>query len=86
VNSGKSKDFNLGHHDMDEISEDRQLVKRVHWLIKLRWLAVVGVIGATFFTTDIFGISLRQNAIYCTAASLALYNLAMLICLKYTAN
>ncbi len=68
---------------MDGISEDRQLVKRVHWLIKLRWLAVVGVVVATLFAYNVFGISLRQDAIYCIVVFLALYNLAMLVSLKY---
>lgn len=68
---------------MDVTSEDRQLAKRVRWLINLRWLAVVGVIGVTFFATDVFGISLRRNAIYCIVVFLASYNLAMLVSLKY---
>ncbi len=71
---------------MHERPEDTQLAKRVGWLIRLRWLAVVGVVLATVFASKVFRVPLRQGPVYCIAAFLALYNLAMLVSLKYIAR
>jgi signal transduction histidine kinase len=68
---------------MRERPEDTQLAKRVGWLIKLRWLAVVGVVLATIFAGNVSGIFVRQGPVYCIAAFLALYNLAMLVLVKH---
>lgn len=60
-----------------------QLENKVNWLIKLRWLAIIGVIVTAFAAHNIFGIPIRQDAIYYIAAFLACYNLAMLAVSKY---
>lgn len=60
-----------------------QLENKVYWLINLRWLAIIGVIAAAFAAHDVFGILIRQDAIYYIAAFLACYNLVMLAIIKY---
>lgn len=60
-----------------------QLQNKVYWLIRLRWLAIIGVIVTAFTAHDVFGILIRQDAIYCIAAFLACYNLIILTIIKY---
>jgi signal transduction histidine kinase len=79
--------MSVGSNDVTEVtSEDTQLFKRIHWLINLRWLAVAGVVLATVFAGNIFRVSIRQRPVYYIATFIALYNLAMLVCLKYFAR
>ena len=68
---------------MEPVSEITTLVKRVHWLIKLRWIAAVCVAGGTFFSSNVLTISLNEGSLYSIAGLLAVYNAAMLGMLKH---
>ncbi len=54
-------------------------VEKEYWLINLRWIAAMGVVGATFFSVKIFGIPLPEPQLYIIAASLFVLNLTYLI-------
>lgn len=51
------------------------LLERIFWLIKLRWIAIIGVILTVFFAKNILGLSLATIPLYILVLFLALYNL-----------
>ena len=54
-------------------------IEKEFWLINLRWIAAMGVAGATFFSVNIFGIPLPEPKLYTIAALLFVLNLTYLI-------
>lgn len=58
------------------------LVRRAYWLIRIRWIAIIGVILATFVASRILHISVNEIALYCVAAVLTVYNSVVLILLN----
>ncbi|MGA1979595.1 MAG: HAMP domain-containing sensor histidine kinase [Sedimentisphaerales bacterium] len=62
--------------------QDTRLVNRAYWLIKLRWIAIAGVVAATFFAHSIMGVSVQDIPLYCVAAVLVLHNIISLLLLK----
>ena len=62
--------------------QSRPLVARARWLIRLRWLAIFGVIAAAVCARRIFGVGIRLDAICYVAAVMILYNYAFLFALK----
>ncbi len=63
--------------------QNSPLVARAYWLIRLRWLAVLGVIAASAIAGRIFDIPVRLREISLVAAALALYNLAFFLAARY---
>lgn len=63
----------------DGTLEEQELLQRINWFIKLRWVAVVGVIFATFFANRFLKISFPAHLVYLTAGMIAFYNLIFLI-------
>jgi len=63
---------------MESTPHIARLVKRARWLIKLRWVAIVGVAAATFFAHSIMGVAVRDVPLYCIAAALVLHNVIAL--------
>jgi signal transduction histidine kinase len=59
-----------------------KLVERIYWLIKLRWIAVVGVSLATFFTANFLNIPIPAVPLYSIAVLLGAYNLLFRIYLN----
>lgn len=59
------------------------LIERSFWLIRLRWIAIVGVISALLLTFGIFKLSLPYIYLYSIAGILALYNLIFYFILKW---
>lgn len=57
----------------------KDLLERNHWLIRLRWIALVGVSATIFFASRVLKLSLALTPLYAIAASLAAYNLILLI-------
>jgi signal transduction histidine kinase len=57
-------------------------IERNWWLIKLRWIAVAGVILTVFLADKILGVSLSVLPLYSTAVVLGAYNLLLFICLN----
>lgn len=54
------------------------LIEQLYWLIKLRWIAVIGVILTIFFAAWGFKLSLALAPLYVIAAILGIYNLIFL--------
>ena len=67
---------------MGPLPQDKRLVRRAFWLIRLRWFAVLGLCITTFVANKILGIGLSAVSIYITAAGLALYNIIALLLLQ----
>ena len=56
-----------------------ELVERLYWLIRLRWVAVAGVFLTVFLTGHVFEFSLADKPLDTTAIVLGVYNLALLV-------
>ncbi|RKY06787.1 MAG: hypothetical protein DRP66_08100 [Planctomycetota bacterium] len=67
---------------MEPLPQNARLVRRAYWLIRIRWIAITGVILATFVASRILHISVNQIALYCVAAVLTVYNSVFLILLN----
>ena len=67
---------------MTPVPENNRLYKRAHWLITLRWIAIVGVVFGTYICNRILGIELHASALYSIAILLAVYNVTMLLLLN----
>lgn len=59
-----------------------RLIERLHWLIKLRWIAVAGVFLTTLAVNHILKFSLAAPPLYAIAVMLGIYNLAFLLLLR----
>jgi len=66
---------------MEPTPQIARLVKRARWLINLRWIAIVGVVVATFFAHTIMGVAVQDVPLYCIAAALVLHNIIALLLL-----
>ena len=64
-----------------EKSLQEGLIERSLWLIRLRWVAVIGVIFTILFVTQIVKLSLPALVLYTIALILGLYNLIFFILL-----
>jgi signal transduction histidine kinase len=71
---------------MESDSQDKGLISRAYWLIRLRWVATVCVGAGTWLCSNIFAIELQNFALYIIAAVLALYNTVMLLLLNHFAK
>ncbi len=58
------------------------LVERIYWLIKLRWIAVVGVFLAVLFSSQILKFFLPILPLYTIAITLTVYNLIFFLLLN----
>ena len=72
--------------DMEPLPRDARLAKRAHWLIRVRWIAIAGVVAATFISYRLMHIPVQEHALYAVAAVLAAYNTVFLILLKRSAR
>ena len=54
-----------------------ELIDRISWLIRLRWLAVVGVVATVELARRIFPVHLALAPIYAVVAAIAAYNLVL---------
>jgi len=59
-----------------------RLIERLHWLIRLRWIAVAGVFLTTLVVNHILKFSLAAASLYTIAIILGAYNLVFLFLLK----
>lgn len=55
---------------------EAELVSSITWLITIRWLAGIGVIGATWFADVFLRVALPTRALYAIGTSILLYNTA----------
>jgi signal transduction histidine kinase len=68
---------------MKPVPENNRLYKRAHWLITLRWIAIVGVVFGTYICNRVLAIELQVSALYSIAILLAGYNVVMLLLLNH---
>jgi signal transduction histidine kinase len=66
------------------MSKYTRIIEGGFWLIRLRWLAVIGILIATTFADSILKISIQRIPIYFIAVVLLSLNLVSLFALKYT--
>lgn len=72
---------------MEPEVQNIRLIQRAYWLIKLRWIAIVCLSIATFFCSNVLSIALKESALYCVVALLAVHNIIVLLLLNhYTKN
>ena len=69
---------------MEQVPQDTRLIERAYWLIKLRWIAIVGLSLATVFASNLLDVSLQVVPLYCIAAVLTLYNTVSWLLLNRT--
>ena len=69
---------------MDPLPQDERLVRRAFWLIRLRWMAVLGLCITTFVADKVLSVELCTTPIYIIAVGLALYNMIALLLLRRT--
>ncbi|PIQ87081.1 MAG: hypothetical protein COV73_03835 [Candidatus Omnitrophica bacterium CG11_big_fil_rev_8_21_14_0_20_43_6] len=60
----------------------KDLIERNYWLIRLRWIAIVGVNVTVLFTSQILKLSLPVFFLYAISACLVIYNLIFCIFLS----
>ncbi|MHC5158052.1 MAG: sensor histidine kinase, partial [Planctomycetota bacterium] len=67
---------------MEPLPQDKRLVRRAFWLIRLRWMAVIGLCITTFVADNVLSVGLYAAPIYIIAGCLALYNTIVRFLLK----
>jgi signal transduction histidine kinase len=67
---------------MQRSVQDNDLRQRTYWLIRLRWLAALAVALGTLVCARALEIPVREMPLYAIAASLLLYNAAILVLLR----
>jgi len=61
---------------MRNIAPQEGLVERAYWLIRLRWIAVAGVVLTVLFVEKVVNVPLESFALYAIAVAIGLYNSA----------
>lgn len=69
---------------MEQLPQDTRLIERAYWLIKLRWIAIVGLSLTTVFASNVLDVSLQVVPLYCIVAVLTLYNTVSWLLLNRT--
>ena len=67
---------------MEPLPQDKRLVQRAFWLIRLRWIAAVGLCVTTIMADKVLSVRLYSAPIYVIAGGLAFYNLIMWLLLR----
>ena len=67
---------------MENLAPQEGLIERIYWLIRLRWIAVAGVIFTVLFAEKIVNIPLQSLTLYAIAAVLGVYNLIFFLYLN----
>ena len=67
---------------MENLAPQEGLIERIYWLIRLRWIAVAGVIFTVLSIEKIANIPLRSLTLYTIAFILGVYNLIFFLYLN----
>ncbi|OHB67530.1 MAG: hypothetical protein A2Y76_03835 [Planctomycetes bacterium RBG_13_60_9] len=68
---------------MESLLKNTNLIQRAYWLIKLRWVAIVTLVVATFIAGRFMGVSLPATVLYAISAALLVYNFVLYDLLRY---
>jgi len=69
----------LGAPLEERLSFHTELIERIDWLLRLRWLAVVGTLGAIFLADFLFPRTVSITPLVSISAAIAFYNLLFLL-------
>jgi signal transduction histidine kinase len=67
---------------MASFKQEDGLIERIYWLIKLRWIAILGVVLTILFAKQVLKVPLNNISLSSIAAFLAIYNLIFIFYLK----
>ncbi len=62
---------------MENLLKSNSLIGRAHWLIRLRWVAIVTLAAATLVADRVMRISLPASSLYAISGLLLVYNLIL---------
>ena len=68
---------------MENLLKSTSLIGRAYWLIRLRWVAIVTLVTATFVAGNVMVVSLPASALYLISGLLLVYNLILYELLRY---
>ena len=68
---------------MQTTLKEARLIRRVHWLIRLRWIAIGGLCVGTYVAHSLWSVIQTDRALYGIALLLALENILSLFFLKW---
>lgn len=68
---------------METLLQSRSLVQRAFWLIRLRWVAIAGLAGATFFASEFLKVALPTTRLFILSGILLGYNFILYDLVKY---
>lgn len=68
---------------MENLLKSTSLIQRAYWLVRLRWVAIVMLGGATFVAGRFMHITLAASALYTVTAVLLVYNFVLYDLLRY---
>ncbi len=71
---------------METQLELAELLERLRWFIKLRWLAASGIVLATVLSRYILNIGIESIPLFVIAALVAGYNAVLLVCIRIVRN
>lgn len=71
---------------MEPVPQNVRLVSRAYWLMRLRWIAIAGVVMAVFVAESLVKIPLAVMPLYSIAAMLGVYNFAVMALLRHFAS
>lgn len=60
-----------------------RLIRRAHWLVKLRWIAIVCVAISTYVSRNVLAVDVQDLALYCIVILMAIYNVVTLLLLSH---
>ena len=61
---------------------EEELIERVSWLIRLRWVAAAGVVATTCVAGILLGLLIRQKELFLVGGGIAVYNAAFYLRLQ----
>ena len=68
---------------MENLFKSTSLIQRAYWLVRLRWVAIVMLAGATFVAGRFMSIALARSALYTLSGLLLVYNFVLHDLLRY---
>lgn len=71
---------------MEPETQNARLVRRAHWLITLRWIAIVCVGTSTYVSSSVLAVEVQDLALYGIVILMAVYNVVVLWLLNHVAR
>jgi len=68
---------------METLLQNRSLIQRAFWLVRLRWVAIGGLAAATFAASEFINVELPISKLYVLSAILLVYNFILYDLVRY---